>query len=144
MFPAIQTRYENRGRFIGASYLQFIICTILRRASLACKETRRALDGGLIATIFALALLVNELSPFLRAHFLVRHECEFLRLDFSRENERNHGLTQVAIDGAQTIFIELLEMTIVPGLDDFAMRGLFDGIVENPDFEVGGHIFLIC
>jgi hypothetical protein len=74
----------------------------------------------------------------------VRHECEFLRLHFSRNNERYHGFSQVAIDGAQTIFIELLEMAIVPRFDYFAMRGLFDGIVEDSDFEVDGHVFLIC
>jgi hypothetical protein len=96
------------------------------------------LDGFLVVAVFALTLLVNELRPFFGTHFLVRHKGEFLGLDFSRINKCNNCVIQVAINGAQSVLVELLEMAIVPRFHDFAVRGLPDGVVEDAYFEIGG------
>ena len=147
-FPTIATQNaanKTSHWLVRRPNLLQIITTLLRFTLSARKRVSHRFNILFKFALISDALGLNKFVPFLRQHLVVRHEGQFVRLDFATYHHlRQLVISQVHKYAAQMVKINLNKELIVPLLHDLSSRGLFESPIINTLFQIGGmgRIFL--
>ena len=134
---AFDTGHKRRHRLVRRARLQLVVCTFLGFTLATHKSVGRRLDLRGKGIVLALLLGRQPRRPFLREHLLVCHERKLVRLDLLVGNEvRALVIGEVVQDRAPLVRVYLRKGGIVPFLNHLLFRGVADGIVVHPLFEI--------
>jgi hypothetical protein len=142
-FPAINAGDKGGHGFVARPRLQLVV-RAFRGPALGVRASEVVggrLHLGFVFVLVAQLLRFNERAPLVGIHFLVRHECQLVRLYLFRGNELNHGVIRHAdADGAQAVGIDLHKVPVVPFFHDVFGVRFAQGVIVNAAFQVESRI----